>query len=60
MAQSIKEQILISRGTKIQPFRRDIRNDLAEKIVKSLKTGEIDEFRKSLGFNVLDVFNGKQ
>ena len=42
------------------PCRRFVRNDLAEKLVKTLKTDKIHAFRRSLGFNVVDTFNFKQ
>ena len=45
---------------KYQPFRRLISNDLAEKLVKTLKTDKIDAFRRSLGFNVIDAFDTKE
>ena len=35
---------------KYQPFRSFIHNNLAEKLVKTLRTDKIDEFRRSLGF----------
>ena len=42
------------------PFKRFISNHLAEKLVKTLRTNKIDTFRRSLGFNVIDVFNTKE
>ena len=45
---------------KYQPFRSLTRNDLAEKLVKNLRTNKIDPFRRILGFNVHDAFNAKQ
>ena len=45
---------------KYQPYRNFIRNNLAEKLVKTLRVDKIDAFRKSLGFNVIDVFNTKE
>ena len=45
---------------KNQPFRRFIRNDLAEKLLKTFKTDKIDAFRRSLGFNVIHTFNTKE
>ena len=43
-----------------RPSRRFVRNDLAEKLVKSLRTDKINAFRRSLVFNVVDTFNSKQ
>ena len=43
-----------------QPFRRFARNDLAEKLVKTLREDKIDAFRRSLGLSVFDAFNSKQ
>ena len=45
---------------KYQPFRRFVRNGLAEKLVKTLWEDKIDAFRRSLGFNVTDALNSKQ
>ena len=45
---------------KYHPFRRFIRNDLTEKIVKALRKNKINAFRRSAGFNVTDTFNSKQ
>ena len=42
------------------PCRRFRHNDLAEKLVKALKTDQTDAFRRSLGFNVVDTFSFKQ
>ena len=42
---------------KHQTFRRFIRNDLAEKLVKTIRADKIDAFRRSLGFNVINAFN---
>ena len=42
------------------PFRRLIRNDLAVKLAKTLRTNKIDVFWRSLGFNVIDVFSTRQ
>ena len=45
---------------KYQPFRRFVRNCLAEKLVKTRREDKIDAFRRSLGFNVIDALNCKQ
>ena len=45
---------------KYHPFRRFIRNDLAEKLGKTYKTDKINAFRMSLGFNVVHTFSSKQ
>ena len=44
---------------KYKPCRIFMRNDLAEKLVKPLKTDKIDPFRRNLKLNVIDVFNTK-
>ena len=45
---------------KYQRFRKFIRNDLAEKLVKTLRTNKTDSFRRRQGFNVTDAFNTKE
>ena len=46
--------------TEYQPYRKSIHHDLAEKLVKTVWTDNIDAFKRSLGFNVQDVFNTKE
>ena len=45
---------------KYQPFRWFIHNDLAKKLIKTLKTDKIDAFRKKLRFNVRYLFKDKE
>ena len=45
---------------KCHPSRRFICNNLAEKLIKTLWSNNIDAFRRSLGFNVVDVFNRRE
>ena len=51
---------LVVNEPKYQPFSRFTCNDLAEKLVKTLRADKIDAFRRSLEFNVIDAFNVKQ
>ena len=43
--------------SKKQRQRRFIRNDLGNCLVKTMRTDKINELRKKLGCNVIDVFN---
>ena len=45
---------------KYDPIFKKRRFELAEKLVKTFRADKIDEFRRSLGFNVIDVFNSKE
>ena len=45
---------------KYHPYRRFIRNDLAENLVTSLKTPNINVLRRGLGYSIVDTFNSKQ
>ena len=45
---------------KYRSCRRFIRNDLAEQLVKTLKTPNVNALRRGLKFNVTDVFDIKQ
>ena len=45
---------------KYHPYRKFTRNDLTEKLVKNLKTPNINALRRGLKFNVIDAFNRKQ
>ena len=56
----IKYRFDLVHEPKHQPFRRLIRNDLAVKLAKTLRTNKIDVFWRSLGFNVIDVFSTRQ
>ena len=45
---------------KYHQYRRFIRSDLAEQLVKTLKTPKINALRRGLNFDVIDVFNTKK
>ena len=45
---------------KHHPYRRVIHNDFAEQLVNSFMTHNINALKRSLKFNVIDVFNIKQ
>ena len=45
---------------KCHSSRRFICNNLAEKLIKTLWSNNIDAFRRSLGFNVIDIFNRRE
>ena len=45
---------------KYQPFRRFIRNDLAEKLINILGKDKMNVFKNSLRFNVTDTFISKE
>ena len=45
---------------KYQSFISFIRNDLAERLVKTLRADETDAFRRSSWFSVIDAFNTKK
>ena len=45
---------------KYHPSRKLIHNDLAEKLVKTLKTDKINALRRGLGYNAVDTLNSKQ
>ena len=42
------------------PCRKFMRNDLAEKLVKTCKADKMDAFKRCFEFNVTDTFNSKQ
>ena len=47
----------LNENSKKQRQRRFIRNDLEDCLVKTMRTDKINELRKTLGCNVINVFN---
>ena len=45
---------------KHRPYRNFIRNDLAEQLLKTLKTLDMNALRRGLGYSIVDTFNSKQ